>query len=321
MLQGMKDSLDYCTAHFGPYPQRELRIVEFPRYQFFAASLPGTIPYSESIGFIAKSDPGNPRDIDVPYYVTAHEVAHQWWGSQFLGANVQGATMLTESMAQYTALMVMKKTYGPQNARRFLQHELEGYLAGRSFERKRELPLLRVEGQEYIRYQKGSLVMYALQDYIGEDNLDSALARYLSHVRFQGPPYTTSRELLSYIAEATPPQLQYVLDDLFENITLYDNRALSATYRRLPDGQYEVKLRLAARKLRADGLGTEHEVPLNDLIDVGALDAIEKRWIRSSETEVTLLMDRAPVTAGIDPLNKLVDRRPDDNVIRAVRLE
>jgi ABC-2 type transport system permease protein len=325
MMQGMKDSLDYCTTNFGPYPHRQLRIVEFPRYQFFAASLPNTIPYSESIGFIAKSDPRNPRDIDVPYYVTAHEVAHQWWGLQFLSANVQGATMLTESMAQYTALMVMKKAYGPQNARRFLQHELEGYLVGRAFERKRELPLLRVEGQEYIRYQKGSLVMYALQDYIGEDNLNGALARYLSHVRFRESPRTTSRELLGFIAEVTPPQLQYVLDDLFENITLYDNRALSATYRQLPDGRYEVKLRLAAKKLRSDGQGNEHEVPLNDLIDVGALDAngtaiaIEKRWIRSNETEVTLLMDRAPVTAGIDPLNKLVDRRPDDNVIRAVQ--
>jgi ABC-2 type transport system permease protein len=327
MMQGMKDSLDYCTTHFGPYPQRQLRIVEFPRYQFFAAALPNTIPYSESIGFIWKSDPRNPLDIDVPYYVTAHEVAHQWWGLQVVGANVQGATMLTESMAQYTALMVMKKAYGPQNARRFLQHELEGYLEGRSFERKRELPLLRVEGQEYIRYQKGSLVMYALQDYIGEDILNGALARYLSHVKYQEPPRTTSRELLSFIAEVTPPQLQYVLDDLFDNITLYDNRALSATYRQVPDGQYEVKLRLAAKKLRADGLGNEHEVPLNDLIDIGALDAngtaiaIEKRWIRSNETEVTLLTDRPPVTAGIDPLNKLIDRRPDDNVIRAIRQE
>jgi ABC-2 type transport system permease protein len=327
MMQGMKDSLDYCTTHFGPYPHRQLRIVEFPRYQFFAAALPNTIPYSESIGFIWKSDPRNPRDIDVPYYVTAHEVGHQWWGLQVVGANVQGETMLTESMAQYTALMVAKKTYGPQNARRFLQHELEGYLEGRSFERKRELPLLRVEGQGYIRYQKGSLVMYALQDYIGEDNLNGALARYVSHVKYQDPPRTTSRELLRFIAEVTPPQLQYILDDLFENITLYDNRALSATYRRLPDGRYELKLRVAAKKLRADGLGNEHEAPLNDLIDVGALDAngtaiaIEKRWIRSNETEVTLLMDRAPVTAGIDPLNQLVDRRPDDNVIRAVRQE
>jgi ABC-2 type transport system permease protein len=324
MMQSMKDTLDYCTTHFGPYPHRQLRIVEFPRYQFFAASLPGTIPYSESIGFISKSDPRNPRDIDVPYYVTAHEVAHQWWGLQVTGPDVQGQTMLTESMAQYTALMVMKKVFGPQNIRRFLQHELAGYLTGRSFERKGELPLLRVEGQEYIHYQKASLVMYALQDYIGEDNLNSALTRYVSQVRFQEPPRTTSRDLLRYIAEVTPPQLQYVLDDFFENITLYDNRALSATYRQLSDGQYEVKLRLAAKKLRADGLGTEREVPLNDLIDVGALDAkgaaiaIEKRWIRSNETEVTLLVSQPPATAGIDPLNKLLDRRPDDNVILAV---
>ncbi|MBA2458275.1 MAG: hypothetical protein H0V43_04860 [Gemmatimonadales bacterium] len=42
------------------------------------------------------------------------------------------------------------------------------------------------------------------------------------------------------------------------------------------------------------------------------------RWVNSNQAEVTLLMDRPPVTAGFDPLNKLVDRRPDDNVVRAV---
>ena len=32
--------------------------------------------------------------IDYVFYVTAHEVAHQWWAHQVIGANVQGATML-----------------------------------------------------------------------------------------------------------------------------------------------------------------------------------------------------------------------------------
>lgn len=111
----------------------------------------------------------------------------------------------------------------------------------------------------------------------------------------------------------TPPGLQYILEDLFENITLYDNRALAATYRKLTDGRYEVQLKLAAKELRADALGVEHEVPLHDLIDIGALDAngtaiaLERRRIDANQTEMTLYMDRPPVTAGIDPLNKLVD--------------
>ncbi|MEM1183150.1 MAG: hypothetical protein AAGM22_32710, partial [Acidobacteriota bacterium] len=77
MMRGMKRSLDYLTSTFGDYPHRALRIVEFPRYSTFAMSLPGLIPYSESIGFIARKRSSD--DIDYPFYVTAHEVAHQWF--------------------------------------------------------------------------------------------------------------------------------------------------------------------------------------------------------------------------------------------------
>ena len=67
-----------------------MRILEFPRYATFAQSFPNTIPYSESIGFIARVDPDDPKDIDYPYYVTAHEVAHQWWAHQVIGAQRPG---------------------------------------------------------------------------------------------------------------------------------------------------------------------------------------------------------------------------------------
>ena len=71
----------------------------------------------------------------------------------------------------------------------------------------------------------------------------------------------------------TPAQYQYVIDDMFESITLYDNRAVSADAKALADGRYEVTLKVAAKKLRADGLGKETEVPLADWIDIGVLDA------------------------------------------------
>ena len=58
---------------------------------------------------------------------------------------------------------------------RFMRYELDRYLLGRSTEQKKELPLARVENQDYIHYRKGSLVMYALADYIGEENLNRAL--------------------------------------------------------------------------------------------------------------------------------------------------
>jgi hypothetical protein len=39
--------------------------------------------------------------------------------------------MLSESMAQYSALMVMEKEYGRDMMRKFLKYELESYLRGR----------------------------------------------------------------------------------------------------------------------------------------------------------------------------------------------
>ncbi|HWO08915.1 MAG TPA: M1 family aminopeptidase [Polyangiaceae bacterium] len=326
MMQGMKDALGYCSSQFGPYQHRQLRIVEFPRYQRFAASFPNTVPYSEAIGFIAKVDPTDTEDVDYPYYVTAHEVAHQWWAHQAIGGDVQGATMLSESMSQYTALMVMKAAFGEAKMKRFLRYELDRYLTGRGLERRKEVPLARVEEQDYIYYSKGSLAMFALQDYIGEEKVNRAARAFLDAVKFQRPPYTTSLELLGFIRQQAPPELAYLIDDMFENITLFDNRATSAKYRKLADGRYELKLALSVSKRRADELGTEHDVPLSDLVEVGVLDeegvavALEKRWVDTPNPELTLILAAPPALAGVDPLNKLIDRNPSDNVVRALEV-
>lgn len=320
MIAGVQHALDYCTRSFGPYQHKLVRIVEFPRYQSFAQSLPNIIPYSESVGFIAKVDPRDDDDVDYPFYITAHEVAHQWWAHQVIGGNVQGSTMLSETMAQYSALMVMKHELGADQMKRFLRYELDRYLIGRSFERKKELPLMRVENQPYIHYQKGSLAMYALQDYVGEDKVNHALADYLHAVAFQQPPYTNARELVAALRKVTPPELQYLIADLFETITLYDNRALKAVVRP-HDGKYDVTLKLWAKKLRAGELGAETELPLDDVIAVGVygsdgkLLALEKRRFTKNEIEVTLTVTAPPAKAGIDPLNELIDRRPNDNVV------
>ncbi|MFA9217743.1 MAG: hypothetical protein ACEQSK_11640, partial [Sphingomonadaceae bacterium] len=122
MNKGIKESLDYYSKQFGPYQHKVLRIVEFPRYGDFAQAYPNTIPYSESMGFIARVNDKNPKDLDYPFYITAHEVAHQWWGHQLIGGDTRGATVLSETLAEYSALMVMKKSFGADKMRRFLHY-------------------------------------------------------------------------------------------------------------------------------------------------------------------------------------------------------
>lgn len=318
MIGAVKKSLDYYTAEFGPYQHRQVRILEFPRYAEFAQSFANTIPYSEGIGFIAQV---GKDDIDYPFFVTAHEVAHQWWGHQLVGADVQGAAMLSETLAEYSALMVMEREFGRAHIGRFLRYELDQYLRGRGSEGRAEMPLSLVENQQYIHYNKGALAMYALRDYIGEARVNAALKAFLDEWKYRGPPYPTSRDLLTHLRAATPDSLGYLIDDLFERVTLYDNAAERATSRRLADGRYQVDVRVRARKVRADSLGNETEVPLDDRIEIGIFGAskevplyLAKHRIRAGVQTVRVIVKEMPERAGIDPLHKLIDREKDDNV-------
>ncbi len=126
----MQAGLDYYQANFSPYQFRQVRVLEFPASQgSFAQTFANTIPWSEGIFFIA--DNRDPSRIDMATYVGAHELGHQWWAHQVIGADEQGATVLSETLAQYSAGMVMKHMYGPDMIRKFLKFELDSYLKGR----------------------------------------------------------------------------------------------------------------------------------------------------------------------------------------------
>lgn len=324
MIESVQKSLTYYETNFSPYQHKQVRIVEFPGYESFAQSFAGTIPYSEAVGFVA--DLRDEDVIDYVFYITAHEVAHQWWAHQVIGADVQGSTMLSESLAQYSALMVMEREYGPHKMRRFLKYELDRYLAGRGGEAIEELPLYRVENQPYIHYRKGSLVFYRLREEMGEDALNRALSKFLHDKGYQQPPYTTSAQLLEYIRAEAGPAQQQLITDLFEKITFYDNRVESVTATTREDGKYEVTIKLHAAKYYADGKGAETPEAMNDWIEVGVFARgpsgkeadekvlyLERHHITDDAPTVTVVVTEAPYEVGFDPYNKIIDRVSDDN--------
>ena len=328
MMAAMKVSLDLFSEKFSPYQFRQARILEFPSYADFAQSFANTIPYSENIGFISHLT--DPQKIDVVTYVTAHEVAHQWWGHQLVPSSQQGAEMLVESFAQYSALRVMEKMVGRDQVRRFLKFELDRYLSRRGSEVVEELPLARVENQPYIHYQKGTLAMYGLKEAIGEDVLDRALALTLKEFAFKAAPYPNTREFLRILRAEAGPQHDALITDLFETITLLDLKATGATAAKRPDGKYDLRLEVEARRLQADGKGRETESPLDEPIDIGAFTVepgkpgfgaeavlrLERLPVRSGKQVLTLVVDRAPAFAGVDPYNKRIDRNSDDNLVK-----
>ena len=326
MLKAMGTALDYYRANYGPYQFNYARIIEFPGYSRYAQAFAGTMPYSETIGFNANTD--DPTKIDFTSYVVSHEMAHQYWAHQVIGADMQGGTMLSETLAQYSALMLMKHMYGPDKIRRFLKYELDNYLSSRKSETVEEVPLERVEDQSYLHYRKGAVAMYLLQQRLGEAAVDRALSRFLAKWRFKGPPYPRSVDLIAeFRKEAKTPEQQQLITDLFEKITLYDLKVVDSKTRKDANG-WTTTLTVAADKFYANGKGDETKAMLNEPIEIGLFTGrpgigafsgkdvitMQRMPIHSGRQVITLHSRQKPMFAGVDPYNYYVDRNSDDNV-------
>jgi len=328
MITSAKDSLAYFSEAFSEYQYSQLRILEFPSYKTSATAYPNTIGFSESIGFVV--DTSDRQKIDLPYYVTAHEVAHQWWAHQVMAANAQGGTMLVETLAQYSALLVMEKKYGKHHLRKFLKFELDKYLRGRTKGSEGELPLYKVESQPYVHYRKGAVVMYALRDYVGEATVNHALKKLIKNHAFKSAPYALSTDFLSYLKEAAGAEHHGLIEDLFEKITFFDMKLTEAETTELDDGRFKVKLDIDVAKYYEDAIGNKTEVPFDFSVDIGLFmkapsardykesDVVlmEKQLLKTGRSIIEFIVDKKPNFAGVDPYNKLIDRDSNDNLAK-----
>ena len=327
MLESMQASLGYYTEKFGPYQFRELRIAEFPRYASFARAHPHTIAFSEGSAFLTRVDSG---DIDRTFFVVAHETAHQWWGGQVIPAPAAGAAFVTETMAQYSSMMVLETAYGPEMARRFYDYNMNQYLQNRSVYTNREAPLLDVVRQAYVYYFKGGVAMYTLRDRLGADAVNGALRRFREKFAGADAPPPTSRALYAELQAVTPDSLRPLLSDLFEHITLWNVRTDSARAEPVDGGSYRVTLFVDASKARADSVGTQTPIAMDDDVEVGvfagrSLDGspgealyLKQHRVRTGKQTIVVTVPRLPARAGIDPYRKLIERERDDNVVAVV---
>ncbi|WP_260483850.1 ABC transporter permease/M1 family aminopeptidase [Sphingomicrobium flavum] len=326
MLDAMEASLTYFEENFGPYQFDYARIIEFP-YGSFAQAFAGTMPYSENIGFRQKID-GDPEAIDFVTYVIAHELAHQYWAHQALGGLQQGSTMTTETLASYSAIMVMKNKLGEDQLRRFLKFELDSYLRGRKGEIIEELPLVRVENQGYIHYRKGANAFFLLSELIGEDKINAALSRYVARFRFKGRPFPRSLDIVEELRkEASSEEEQALITDMLEKIVLYDFKVADSKSEK-EGGQWVTTVTVETAKYEADGEGKETEVALSTPVKIGLFKtrpgfgafssedviAMEQQRVTGGKATFTLRSSEEPAYVGIDPYNYYIDRNSDDNV-------
>jgi ABC-2 type transport system permease protein len=317
MLRSVTASLDYHTRHYTPYPHKILRLVEYPSNGrgLGLTSFPGLIEYSEGFALVRVED--DAREIDFPFAVVAHEMGHQWWGHQLMPALVEGAPLLSESLAWYSAMLVVEETFGRDHLGRLLDVMRSEYMAPHE---TRDTSLLRA--WDYLDgYRTGPFAMYTLREAVGADHVNGALRKLLGRLDPARPPFPTSLDLYAELRAATPPSLHYLLKDLFEDVTFWDLRTKKADVALAGNGTWRVTLHVEAQKLKGDAAGKEKPAPMNDAIEVAAFDADGKALyraphrIRSGVQTISFTVPRRPARAGVDPDHELLDRRPEDNEV------
>jgi ABC-2 type transport system permease protein len=319
MVRSIQASLDYYSENFGPYRHRHLTVAEHPGNGTGLHAEPSMITHAE--GFALWNPSAEAQSLDLPFAVMAHEMAHQWTVPY---AAVEGAPVMSESVAWYYGMKAVEKARGSEQLERL-----------RSFMREphpyppihRGEPLLR--GLDpYLAYRKGPFALYALSEYLGEERVNGALRRLLEAHRPEEAPLATTLDLYHQLQAVTPGSLRYLLHDLFEVNTNWELAVEQATAEQTAGGGWQVTLDLRSRKVVVDGAGVESEVPMDDWIEVGVFAPpaqsqqgagaplyLEKHRLRSGGQTITVAVPTEPYRAGIDPRHLLIELEPEDNVV------
>jgi ABC-2 type transport system permease protein len=315
LLRGVRASLDYYSAQFGPYPYRFLQIVEQPG-NFLGMGVDGSGVVTGGEGFFMLDPQGD--GFDAMFEIVAHEMGHQWWGMQLKPAFAEGGGVISESLAWYSAMQLVKNVKGREALRRFM-----------SFMREPNpwppirtgLPLLRAM-DPWANYRKGPYAMHALSEYVGESRVNGALRTL---VEKKVSSLATTLDMYRELQAVTPDSLKPLLHDLFEVNAFWTFDTKRATTMQAETGDWQVTLEVEAHKVVGDSAGKEREVPIDEWVEIGIFAPaepgevlgkplyVERHRVRSGTQTITVTVPRKPARGGIDPYS-LLDWEEGDNI-------
>lgn len=327
ILLAAKDSLDYYTTNFGPYPLKYLRIAEFGSGSY-AQSFAGTVSFGDNL-FIAKVDPGNNKKINYPYSITAHEIAHQWWGHQLVASQGAGSSFLTESLSEYSALQVIGKRFGQDSLVAYEKSNLDTYLKGRkSLESETsEKPLSEVgyfDNQGWVHYQKGSLVLNSIKTILGEAQFNNILKTYLTNNSTQ-PPFANYKDLINTIIQASPLDTASYVAESLNSVVMYDNSITKFNTTNI-DGKYQTTIDLNLTKKKVQNGKYEEtqfnpqEITIDSYINTKSNNYLDGQYIQtdrfnlgSGKQTVTIITSSKPDIIVLDKSIRYLDSNIRNN--------
>lgn len=325
-----KKSLDYCIDHFGPYPHDHIRIAEIPNHWYFGGqAMTGTISMTERGMYLI--DLRNQPAIDLVARRVIHEVAHQWWGHTVTPKNVDGGSVITESLAKYTEAVVLEQLFGKKMSREMAGYSTVQYLRARANYAVPEVPLYLTNKQGYLVYTKGYTVMYALKELLGEQQVNTALANLTNKYGKGAIKKATSLDLIDELYQVSDSTNHQLIDDWMKQIIIYDLKIDDVVVDQLPDGMYEVTLQIESKRVKASSTGEELPIMLQEHIPIGLFTQhpstikanegivyLEDHYFDKDQSEIKIKVKEKPSYVGIDPFQTRIEVNQLNNLKKVV---
>lgn len=324
-----KTTLDYCQTNFGAYPFDYIRIAEVPAHWGFGGfAHPGMISMVENRLYL--NNVSDPNTFNLVAKRTIHEISHQWWGHTLTGKPIAGGSLLVEGFAKYTEAVVMEKMYGKKAVYALVEDARRKYFNHRSYASQAEPPVYKVLGQNYISYGKALHVMLALRDLIGETTVNRVLKSLTDKFRHSAKLKATTLDFLNEVYAHTPVQQQELVNDWFKKVITYDLAVdASSNYTKLPNGTFEVIVKINAKRFETLDTGEIIPISINEPIKIGVFTThpslveddssivyYASNLIDKEQTEIKLVVNQKPSFIAIDPYGTRSDANIVDNVKR-----
>jgi hypothetical protein len=207
----LKDGLRYFSRAFGDYPYDRLSLVEASMYMFREHVSPGLIAIPENVGW--QADLRDSAAFDYPYYVTAYELATQWWGQTLAPNGTLASGIINNGVPRYATLALLAQRSDSSFVKKALQFFQWDYAWGHRMDFDGERPLINAN-KWYEWETRATLHLFTLAQTIGTDSLNNALRAFYTQwsLRSQGP-YPGAHDLYYILLTHTPDSLHNWLAD------------------------------------------------------------------------------------------------------------
>lgn len=212
--------LAFLRTQFGPLNIPSFSIIEFPEHVSEQTGIGG----ASLLGGILMPSSAIKR---FNYALFGHELAHQWWGNLVMTKGDKGSAILSEGMAQYGSLQVVRH-FDPEHAIDYRKTGYPGYIPDQSgfgylknAASGNDEPLIHLTGSNdhIIANSKGFLALELLSEITGKEKFNKALMQITEKYRHSGLSW---EQFTAAVSKAHGSNLDWFFQQWFEQTGVPD---------------------------------------------------------------------------------------------------